>query len=296
MLNGRANCRDLITFETRKGPRVGYKSYSAMKYKINMAEISIITGASSGIGKALAVAYASPGEHLILAARNTGNLSETARLCENKGAETSVFPLDLSQPGSVNWFAEEVKHQTGRIGRLLHVGGISQRSFAVDTNMDVDRRIMEVNYFGAVHLTKLLLPLLIAHGSARIAVTSSISGKFGFYERSAYSASKFALHGFFESLRLEHEKDGISVSILCPGSINTDISRHALNAEGKAHGKSDERLSSGMPADVCARKMKRAVEKRKKETLIGGRELLMVHLKKYLPGIFYKTARKFKSM
>ncbi len=259
-----------------------------------MAEINIITGASGGIGKALAVAYASPGQHLVLAARNTGNLSETAQICENKGAATSVLPLDLSSPDSLSWFAEEVKQFTGRISRLLHVGGISQRSYAANTGMEVDRKIMEVNYFGTVHLTKLLLPLLIAHGSARIGVTSSISGKFGFYERSAYSASKFALHGFFEALRLEHEKDGISVSIICPGSINTEISKHALNKEGKAHGKSDQRLASGMPADVCARKMKRAVEQRKKETLIGGRELLMVHLKKYLPGIFYKTAKKFK--
>lgn len=257
-------------------------------------QFTIITGASGGIGKALAIAYAAKGHHLVLGARNTKKLEETATTCRDQGAETSVFPLDLASQSSIQWFADSIKQQSNKIDRLIHVGGISQRSYADETILAVDRKIMEVNYFGTIALTKALLPLLKTHGSARIAITSSISGKFGFYQRSAYSASKFALHGFFESLRLEHEKDNISVTILCPGSVNTNISKHALDAQGKPFDQTDNRLARGISPVKCAEKMKKAIEKRKKEVYIGGKEILMVYLHKYLPSIFYKIAKQNK--
>ncbi|MCF8332329.1 MAG: SDR family oxidoreductase [Bacteroidales bacterium] len=257
-------------------------------------QFTIITGASNGIGKALAIAYAGEGHHLILGARNTSKLEETAALCRQKGAETSVFPLDLSSEESINWFSDSVKQLSDHLDRLIHVGGISQRSYAEETILEVDRRIMQVNYFGTVALTKALLPLLKAGKPARIGVTSSISGKFGFYQRSAYSASKFALHGFFESLRLEMEDQKISVTIACPGSISTEISNHALDARGNPHGKEDARLSSGFSPEKCARIMKTAIEKRKKEVYIGGKEIIMVHLKRFFPSLFYIIAKRNK--
>lgn len=257
-------------------------------------QFTIITGASSGIGKELAIAYAGSGEHLILGARNTSKLEETAALCRNKGAETSVLPLDLASEESVRWFAESVKQLSNTIDRLLHVGGISQRGKASETDLKTDRKIMEVNYFGTIALTKAVLPLLLKSRQPKIAVTSSISGKFGFYQRSAYAASKFALHGFFETLRLEHRTDNLSITIVCPGFIKTEISVHALDATGTPGGKMDDNQANGMPAMQCARKMKKAIEKRKKEVYIGGKELIMVHLRRFLPALFFRIAYRIK--
>ncbi|MFW6020400.1 MAG: SDR family oxidoreductase, partial [Bacteroidales bacterium] len=257
-------------------------------------QFTIITGASGGIGKALAIAYAAKGEHLIFGARNTKQLEDTALICRHQGAEVSVYPLDLASEDSIRWFVDSVKQLSNNIARLLHVSGVSQRSYAEETILAVDRKIMEVNYFGTISLTKALLPLLKAHRSARIAITSSISGKFGFYQRTAYSASKFALHGFFESLRLEHEEDNISVTIICPGSVNTNISKHALDAQGKTFDQVDKRLARGISPEKCAKKMKKAIEKCKKEVYIGGKEILMVYLHKYLPAVFYRIAKQNK--
>ena len=257
-------------------------------------QFTVITGASSGIGKALATQYASPDQHLILAARNTMELAVTAENCENHGADTTILPLDLTSRESIDWFTENVYEVTDKLDRLIHVSGLSQRSIAEETSLSVDRRLMEVNYFGPIALTKALLPFLKHHGAAKLAVTSSISGKFGFYQRSAYSASKFALHGFFETFRMEHDKDNISVTILCPGSVNTNISKHALDAQGTASDQNDSRLAKGISPEKCARKMKKAIENQKKETYIGGKEIMMVYFHKYLPSIFYKIAKQNK--
>jgi short-subunit dehydrogenase len=135
---------------------------------------------------------------------------------------------------------------------------------------------------------------MIQNGGGHIAVTSSIVGKFGFPLRSAYSASKHALYGFYESLRLETYQKNISVSIICPGRIRTNISFHALDKSGKEHGKLDKGQQKGMLADLCAKKVIRGIEKKKKEILVGGNEILMVHLKRFLPFLFYRIAKKVK--
>src|SRR6056297_3411547 len=234
--------------------------------------IIAITGASSGIGRALALSYAGEGNHLILAALGQAELEKTAEACREKGSETTVIEFDLSKPESVKSFTDSIAAKHNHLDRLIHVSGISQRSRAEEAPIDVDRKIMEINYFGAIEVTKNLLPLLKASKSAKIGVTSSISGKFGFPLRSAYAASKFALHGFFESLRLEHHKDGLSVSIICPGRINTPISLSAITENGQKHGQMDPGQSNGMPAAKCAQKMRKAIEKGKKDVLIGKKE------------------------
>lgn len=252
----------------------------------------LITGASSGIGKALALEYASPNTELILGALEQKELDKTAEECQAKGSTTRAIEFDLSNPESIKQFTSEIKNNYTKIDRIVHISGISQRALVEDTTMEVDRRIMEINYFGAIHLTKELLPLLKAGNGGKIGVTSSISGKFGFPLRSAYAASKFALIGFFESLRLEHFKDNITVSLIYPGRINTPISLSALNGKGKAQGIMDPGQATGMSVEKCAKQMKRAIEKNKKETYIGGKEILMVYFKKYLPSLFYKIAKK----
>lgn len=169
---------------------------------------------------------------------------------------------------------------------------MSQRAQASETPIDVDRRIMEINYFGTIALTKAVLPFMQRQKSGHIVVISSIAGKFGFYLRSAYSASKHALHGFFESLGLEEARNHLHVTIACPGKINTPISLSALNKDGQPHGEMDHNQETGMPVDECVRILLKAVGKRKKEVLIGNREIKAVTLKRFFPGLFRKIIAK----
>ncbi len=252
----------------------------------------LITGAGGGIGHTLSLEYANPETHLILCDRDMEKLEHTAALCRQAGANTDILKFDLSQENQVNEAAKAVLIKYEQIDRLLLLGGVSQRDKAIETKLEVDRKIMEINYFGHINLTKQILPLMLKSKQPKIGVTSSISGRFGYHLRSAYAASKFALHGFYESLRLEHWKDNLSVSIICPGRINTPISLSALTAEGKAHGEMDPGQAEGMSAEKCAKKMRKAIEKGKKDVLIGNKEILMVYFKKYLPFVFYKIANK----
>lgn len=254
----------------------------------------LLTGASSGIGRALALALAHLNTRLVLVARNTQALTELKRQCEEAGSETSIIPFDLADTLKVPSLAKQAMACFNGIDVLINNAGVSQRALTQETPLEVDRKIMELNYFSVVTLTKALLPQMIEQGEGYIAVTSSISGKFGFPLRSAYAASKHALHGFFETLRAENHSKGIRVLIACPGRINTPISMHALNSEGKAHGKFDEGQAKGMPAEVCAKKYLKAIRKDKKEVLIGGKELIMVYIHKYFPKLFYTLARRIK--
>ncbi len=195
-------------------------------------------------------------------------------------------------------FEEKTKLVIGKFGRidlLINNGGISQRSNADETSLETDRKIMEINYFGNIALSKAVLPYMQKQGGGHIAVMSSIAGKFGFFLRSSYSASKHALHGFYESLRLEEEKNNVLITILCPGKINTNISLNAIGKDGKSHGLMDHNQATGMPADACAKKIITAIEKKKKEVFIGGKEIKAVTIKRFFPKLFYKIIRKQKA-
>ena len=178
-----------------------------------------ITGASSGIGKAVALEISHEGASLILSGRNEKALSEVAEQCQKNGSNTLVVPFDLGNEKSVQEAAQKVLSENTKIDALYQFGGISQRSFVSETPLFVDRKIFEINYFGTIFLAKAVLPQMIKNGGGQIAVTSSIVGKFGFPYRSSYSASKQALHGFFESLRAENTANNIKVSIIIPGRI-----------------------------------------------------------------------------
>ncbi len=253
-----------------------------------------ITGASSGIGKALAVELARRGARIVLSSRKLDELNAVKK--DLPRAESHfVLPLDLGSGSSFNAETEQVVMQFKRIDYLFNCGGISQRSAAAETQLEVDRKIMEVNYFGTIALTKAVLPIMQKQRSGHIIVISSIAGKFGFFLRSAYSASKHALHGFFESLYLEEEKKNIKVTIACPGKINTNISLNALTGDGKAHDVMDHNQETGMSAEECARQILKAVEKGKIEVLIGNKEIKAVTLKRFFPSLFWKVIRKQKA-
>lgn len=253
-----------------------------------------ITGASSGIGEALAYRFAAEGAKLAISSQLPEDLHRVANKCLETCKYCVEIVFDLSDTKGINEITKRVIDHFGQIDFLIHCGGISQRAFASETSIEIDRKIMEINFFGTVALTKSVLPYMLEKKSGHIVAISSITGKFGFPLRSAYSASKHAILGFFDSLRLELFKDKIDVTVFLPGRIKTNISLNSLTRDGKYYGKMDDGQNTGMPADECARQMINAIRKKRKEVLIGNKELLMVYFKRFLPSLFFYLARKIK--
>ncbi|MDR1672760.1 MAG: SDR family oxidoreductase [Bacteroidales bacterium] len=250
-----------------------------------------ITGASSGIGEALAYEWSRLGARIILSARRKSELERVKSACAHSDLCT-VVPLDLADRQQIETVADKVLQQFGVVDILVNNGGISQRSLTIETDIAVDRRIMEVDYFSGVALTKKLLPVMTAKGDGHIVVISSIVGLFGFPLRSAYSAAKHALHGFYESLWAELHTQGIRVTMVCPGRILTNVSIHALTKDGTPHREMDHGQKNGITATVCARKIIKAVSRNKKEVYIGKTDLLMVYFKRYIPCLYYRLVSK----
>ena len=254
-----------------------------------------ITGASSGIGEALIRVLAEKNNKLILSSRKPDTLEKVkASLPETVRENAKILPLDLSQPETLNDKASEALRLFGTIDILINSGGISQRAMAMDTQIEVDRRLMEVNYFGTVILTKAVLPSMIENGFGHIVAISSLAGKFGTPFRSGYAASKHALHGFFDSLRAELYTKNIHVTLVTPGFVKTNVSINALTEDGKALNQMDEGQEKGMTAEQCARKIIRGIEKEKNELLMGGKETLAVYIKRFFPGLLARIVRKAK--
>lgn len=253
-----------------------------------------ITGASSGIGEALAYQFIKEGSKVVLSARRQEELERVKKNCNTTPEKILILPFDLTDTKMAEKMTSTILAHFGKIDILINNGGISQRSFAKDTPLEIDRKIMEVNYFGSIAVTKSVLPHMIEQNSGKIIVISSISGKFGFYLRSAYAASKHALHGFFESLRLEVFKNNISVLLVCPGKIKTNISINAINEHGDKHNKMDSSQEKGLSADTCAIAIINAIKQNKEEVLIGGKEIKAVWIKRMLPKLFTKIIRKQK--
>ncbi len=251
-----------------------------------------ITGASSGIGEALVYAFAKQGARLILSARREEVLKKIAASTGLGERDILVLPFDLNDTSNATGLAATAINHFGRIDILINNGGLSQRSEALQTQEALDRQLMEVNYFAQVNLTRAVLPYMIRQKGGRVVVISSIAGKFGFYLRSSYSAAKHALHGYFESLRLETEKKGIKVLLVCPGKIKTNVSLNAVTSSGNVHGQMDESHVNAMSADKCAEYILKGVLNNKEELFIGGKEILMVYIKRWLPALFSKLVRK----
>ncbi len=253
-----------------------------------------IIGASAGIGEHIAYGCARRGAQIILSARRKESLERVADKCRELGAEAHVYVLDVTSEEEIKLICDEVKEDFGGVDILINNAGVSQRSFVIDSAIDIDRRIMEINYFGIVNITKRMLPLMLARGYGHIAVTSSAVGKFGFPLRSAYAASKHALHGFFESLYLENKKNGIRVTMVCPGRVKTDISINALSGDGSAYGVMDPGQAKGMPAEECAERYIRGIERDTREVYMG-REAILIYLRRFIPPLFYRIVEKINA-
>jgi short-subunit dehydrogenase len=253
-----------------------------------------ITGASSGIGEALAKQLAKQGAKIVLSARKIDELNRVNSELKLPDSQTLVLPMDMLIANSFSEKIEAVKNKFGRIDLLFHNAGISQRGMMIDTPAYVDRQVMELNFMSVVELTKAVLPQMFAQNFGYFVVTSSIAGKVGTPMRSAYCASKHALHGYFDSLRAELWPQNIGVSLICPGYIKTNISINAVGANGEKFGKMDKNQEKGTDVDLCAAKIVAAVKAEKKEVYIGGKEVLAVYLKRFFPAILARIVKNYK--
>ena len=252
-----------------------------------------LTGASSGIGKALTFQLADQGAKLIISARRESELLKVKEKCNTD--QVKVLPLDLSELSALEEKAKTATSYFGDIDILINAGGISQRDLAINTSLEVDRKIMDVNYFGSITLSKALLKPMVDRKSGHHVIVSSAVGIISSPLRSGYAASKHALHGFYDALRAEHYKDNIQVSIVCPGYILTDISINALMGDGSAQNKMDDAQANGITAEDCAKRIIRAIEKNKEEVYIAkGKELAGIYIKRFIPSLFSRVIRKAK--
>lgn len=253
-----------------------------------------ITGASSGIGEALVYLISKSNAKIIISARRIKELESVKQRCINPD-NVFVLEMDLEKIEELQSKVEQAKNIYGKIDVLINNAGIGQRSLIKDTSIDVDKKIMNINYFGTIALTKYVLKDMIANNNGHIVTVSSLVGYFGTPYRSAYAASKHALHGFFDSLRAEVFKNNIKVTIICPGFIDTEIAVNALTSDGGFYGeKTKIPKGLGLSAEQCAKKIIDAIAKQKNESVIGGTEIIAVYIKKYFPYIFSKIMEKAK--
>ena len=249
-----------------------------------------ITGASSGIGEAVAKAFSAEGAVVIISSRRREELERVKLSCEDSD-KVHVFPLDLTKGESIQEVTSEVLSKFN-IDILFNNGGISQRSLTSETSIANDRKIFEVNYFGHVQMTKAVLPQMLLRKTGHIVTISSLTGKWGFYLRSAYAASKHALHGFFDSLRMEVEDFGLQVTLITPGFIATEISKHAIDKSGNPSGEMDNNQAQGISPEECARQILAGIAAEKKEFGVGGKELRALFLHRYFPKLFKKILKR----
>lgn len=252
-----------------------------------------ITGASSGIGEAIAMAFAKEGAKLVLTARRKEELERVKVRTGLPDSSVMILPLDVTEFERANEAAGQIIAKFQRIDIMVHNAGVSQRSYIKDTDLEVYKKLMDVNFYSTVALTKAVLPYMIKQQSGHFIIISSVAGKIGTIMRSGYNASKHALHGFYDSLRAESYNDNIKVTTVCPGYIKTNVSVNALDETGGKFGKMDSNQENGIAPEECARQILNAVKKDKKEIYIGGfKEVAAIYLKRFLPDLLFDQVRK----
>lgn len=251
-----------------------------------------ITGASSGIGEALAYACLEEQATIIISARREEELKRVAQKQAGTSKKIFVLPLDLEHTEDIQQKVDIVVKQYGRIDVLINNSGMGHRTKAVNTPTEIDRKVMEVNFFGTINLTKAVARQMQKQKSGKIVVVTSIMGKYGLPLYATYAASKHALYGYFEALRQELYADNIKVLIVSPGFINTDVSTKLLREDGSAYGIKSESQDKGMSATDCAKGILKAIKGNRDHKYVGKYEIFSVYVKQYFPKIFYKLMRK----
>lgn len=250
-----------------------------------------ITGASSGIGEAFARAFAAGGAKVILSSRSSDKLHALANSLDGTGH--TVVTMDVSNEASIQGALAQHKDAINHVDVLVNNAGISQRALTWEASRESERMIMETNFFGATAMAKAVLPGMMERKQGVIINMSSPAGAFGFPLRSSYSASKHALHGYFETLRAELKGKGIHILMALPGRVRTNMSVNAMTGDGSKQGTRDTRLETGISAEECARKIMRAAEKGRAEIYLG-REQALIYIKRFFPSIFRSIVTKFK--
>ena len=255
-----------------------------------------ITGASSGIGEALAKQYVKQGAKLVLSSRRVAELERVKKACLAAGAKDSevlVLPLDVLEVDLMSDKVKTVLKHFDCIDVLINNAGISQRSLCLDTSLDTYRTLLDVDVLGQIALTKEVLPHMVSQGSGHIAVTSSVAGKVGVKLRTGYCAAKHAVMGFFDALRAEVAQHGISVSTITPGFIKTDVSKNAVVGDGSDFGSDDDDIASGMDVDKCAQVIVTKMNKGVKEIAVGeGLSMAALWIKRLSPNLLFSMMAK----
>ena len=250
-----------------------------------------ITGASSGIGKSLALELNNHPCNLILSSRKEEDLLKVKQLCRNP-ENVAILPLDLSNFEHMEGIAQKAILLFGKVDILVNNAGISQRSLIKDTDLSVYKKLIDIDYLGTVALSKAILPHFIKNKSGHYVTVTSLMGKFGSPYRSGYCGAKHALHGFFDVMRMEHEKDGVKVTMVCPGFVQTNVAKNALTADGSPQLHDDVATQNGITPEQAAKRMIKAVERDKFEVYIGGKEIKGIYLKRFFPKLLHKVILK----
>jgi dehydrogenase/reductase SDR family member 7B len=251
-----------------------------------------ITGATSGIGEAVAQVCHQRGDRLILSARTSVRLEATCQGLDI--ADAILAPFDLANTEGIEELTSRVWSEAQGVDVVIHCGGISQRSRLIDTDPSVDRQMMEVNYFGTLAFTRAILPHMIQAGGGHFAVVTSLMGLFSAPLRSGYAGAKHAMHGWFEALRAEHHYEGIRVTMVAPGFVQTAISLNALTGDGTPQGTMDDATAQGITAPQCATVILRGIDRNKALITPGKKEVLGYWLSRFAPGLLRRIARRAK--
>jgi short-subunit dehydrogenase len=250
-----------------------------------------LTGASSGIGEALTYQLDKKKCKLVLSSRKEEELQRVKANCTHH-ENIKIISLDLENLNELPEKAKAAIEAFGHMDMLINNAGISQRSEIINTNINVYKRLMDINYLGTIALSKAVLPYFVKAKNGHIVTVSSLMGKFAGPLRSGYCGSKHALHGFFDVLRMEHEKDGINVTMICPGYVQTNIDKNALTADGSPQEKHDVENQNGLAVDIFVKKMIRAIERLKYEAYLGKKEVMGIYLKRFFPKLLHRLVLK----
>ncbi|MFM1912941.1 MAG: hypothetical protein RIR51_779 [Bacteroidota bacterium] len=255
-----------------------------------------ITGASSGIGEALAKQFAKRGDNLILTARREDELNRVAKDCQNGNNQILVLPADLTILDNHSSLVDKIIKDFGSIDILVLNAGVSQRSRVIDTDFKVYRNLFEINFFSLVSMVQAVLPIFRKQGYGHFVPIASVAGRISTPRRAAYGATKHAVFGFFDALRAEEHDFGIQVTTILPGYIKTNISIAAMNEKGENYGKMDPNQAKGIDVDYTAKKIMQAILAKKNEYFIGGKlEAFGLFVKRFFPSLGFYLIRRIKN-
>ena len=246
-------------------------------------KVVIITGASSGIGKALAIEFAKLGAHIVITGRNEARLNEVAEILDGMKTRNLCLQLDVAKEKDNEILVNETINTFGKIDILINNAGISMRALFEEIEMDVFKKVMDINFYGTLYATKYCLPEILKTKGSIVGV-SSINGYRGTPARTAYTASKYAMNGFMESLRTEVMHRGVHVLVACPGFTGTNIRNAALTADGTSQGESPRDEGKMMSPEEVAQGIIKAIQKRKRDIVFTSQGKLAVFLNKWMPG------------